>query len=330
MFDRIMFNIENREIPNEYRCIYILLRLISNRISEVLAMQTECISYPDINIFTVTIPTSKETPYHTPAYKKYHRFLNVWCEGLLFETIARQQQNSKNRENEASYENKDYLFISSKRVDSLVSENEFNVFLTEICENIHILNTDGRQAHITSHDFRHIAIVERLQGPFISPHMTMVESNHTNLEQVLEYGYPSLHDEATYLDDIVKGAFTNSAIGSYDEERSHNTNEQIYMSRKKYEALQNQPYTRIIPGHLLCLEKSCVPRYESCFECRFFSPSELYKDYVIECIDIYQDRLVKIHANHGDPEAIEFNEKQLSSLCLFLSRLEEKEVASNG
>lgn len=82
--DLLFFDIRNSAIPNSYRCIYFILRLISNRISEVLLMNIDCISYPDIDVYAVSIPTSKGTAYHMPCYKEHNRKLSGWCEGLMF------------------------------------------------------------------------------------------------------------------------------------------------------------------------------------------------------------------------------------------------------
>lgn len=67
------------DIPLDYRAIYLLLRLHTHRFSEVAATPLDCISYPDDNVFAITIPNSKETPLHMPNYQKYNFLLQYIC-----------------------------------------------------------------------------------------------------------------------------------------------------------------------------------------------------------------------------------------------------------
>lgn len=55
--DSLFFD-KNVDIPLGYRAIYILLRLHTHRISEVLATPLDCMSYPDDDVFAITIPNS--------------------------------------------------------------------------------------------------------------------------------------------------------------------------------------------------------------------------------------------------------------------------------
>ena len=69
------------EMTLQYRTIYMLLRLISNRVNEVLFMPIECITYPEVGIYSIAIPTQKETPYHVPEFHQYPKKISGLDEG---------------------------------------------------------------------------------------------------------------------------------------------------------------------------------------------------------------------------------------------------------
>ena len=123
--DTVFFDLQ-QQIPNDYRCIYLLLRLIPNRISEVLSMDINCISYPEPDVYAISIPTFKENPYHIPIYKTYHRKLSGWCEGILYSTLRKQQIDVRSR---SFIENtcQNYLFVHAggKRLISTSDVNDY-------------------------------------------------------------------------------------------------------------------------------------------------------------------------------------------------------------
>lgn len=274
--DTLFFDISNIAIPNSYRCLYFLLRLIPNRISEVLSMGIDCLTYPETDVYSISIPTTKETPYHIPYFHAYNRKLSGWCEGLMFTAIRRQQEFAQDRQQELSHCDRGYLFVSPKS-PKIIKITEFNGFLESICLSYHVLDANGKQAYITSHDFRHISIRERLRGNVISPIMTMLESNHTKIEQTMSYGFQSTRDEASRLGSISQEVFEQSWNIS---PKRKDTGMPIALPEHKYHSIENQPFTRLMPGYGICCEVSCNPRFEQCFQCEHFQPDMVYFEYI--------------------------------------------------
>ena len=87
----LLVQVSYEEIPLVIRLTYFLLRLIPNRISEVLAINLECLSYPDLGLFSVSIPTSKETPLHIPLYTQYGFFMDGKIESVFYRLLREQQ-----------------------------------------------------------------------------------------------------------------------------------------------------------------------------------------------------------------------------------------------
>ena len=314
--DKFFFT--NVDIPADMRCAYLLLRLILNRISEILNMSIDCISYPEEGVFSIRIPTQKETPLHRPAISTYTRSLSGEYTCLLHLAILKQREYARMHQNDISEECTNYLFVSSKSPKKLLSIEDFNAYLKKVCEENKIVDSNGKIARITSHQLRHIGITERLQSSIISPERTKKEANHSSFSTTMGYGYSSMHDESLHTSNIVKDVFQEA----FTEGQSLIVNA---LPAKKYTALQSNPFTRLLPGLGLCSNAACIPRFELCLKCDHFSPNEYYNDYFLECSAIVKSRLEKLYENPTkNAAAIQFNEKYLQLYSSFTERTSEK------
>lgn len=309
--DKLFFNMNTR-IPLEHRCLYMVLRLRANRISEVLSMPLECISYPEEGVFALAIPTQKETPYHEPVYTKYSFLLAGRCESLFFELLKEQQELVRMRQSQISDICKDYFFLSPSS-DTIVTVHSFNTFLEHFCNRYTITDAKGRPAKVTSHDFRHIAVCERLSSELITPYQTMVECNHSSLAQTMGYGYPSLHDETQHLAGISQEVFSF--------QKSEKSSPMV-LPETKYDRLLNLPATRILPGHGICINAACTPRFEKCFRCHSFRPNPIYRDYMLAAIDLLEKKNEKLAKKKGTDSAIEKNQSQIELFHQYLEKCE--------
>ena len=150
---------------------------------------------------------------------------------------------------------------------------------------------------------------ERLQGNVISATETMVECNHSTLDQTLGYGYPSKKDEAKHLADITKQI---SLFGEQKEVRC------LQIPSFKYERLLDDPLTRIIPGYGICCNQNCKPQFEKCLACESFLPDPAYRDYFSAAIDLLLKRNQRIVQKHGDNTIVQHNEEliRLYQVCI--------------
>lgn len=300
------------DIPLDYRAIYLLLRLHTHRFSEVAATPLDCISYPDDNVFAITIPNSKETPRHIPNYQKYNFLLTGFCGGFCHDVVYKQQRYATDMQQSIPDEIKDYLFVSHKG-PHLVTTSEFNSFLAEFCAQHQIVDAAGNPAKITSHDLRHIDVCERFKSNIVSPERTSVECNHTCVEDTMGYGYYSKHDEATHLAEIVK------PILPFDFSTAPSPRK---VPPRKYETLAKQPATRVIPYYGLCLNRKCSPQFEKCFHCGSFIPDPQYKEYIkanIERLQKVNDQILK---KHGNPSVLQQNLKDIQTFSTYLEKID--------
>ena len=294
------------DIPLQYRTIYILLRLISNRISEVLFMPIECITYPDVGIYSIGIPTQKETPYHIPEFHQYPKKLSGQEEGYLYSCLRDMQDYANSQQSKLKNLHQGLLFVSPTG-KTLVTTSDVNAFLKEICEKYQIKDAAGEQACITTHDLRHTAVVERFKYGIISPYQTMRESNHSSIDQTCGYGYASLRDESAKLAKISKAMFS-SQYAIDDPKQAASTPRA--MAKKKFAALCEDPNTRLLLDGSACINKPCVPLFETCSTCDLYHPDPIWREPLEEYIGIYAERIKKLETIGGNPNTISFLKHQ--------------------
>lgn len=309
--DALFFN-NTTDVPLEYRCIFVLLRLHTHRFSEVAATPLDCISYPDDNVFAITIPNSKETPRHIPDYQKYNFLLTGFCGSFCHDIVYKQQQYASAIQPNLPDEIKEYLFVSHKS-PHLITLSEFNSFLAEFCKQHDIVDASGNQAKITSHDFRHIAVCERFKSNIISPERTSLECNHASVADTMGYGYYSKHDEAQHLAEISAPILPPNSISTPTPRT---------VPLRKYENLAQQPTTRTIPYYGLCLDRKCSPQFEKCFHCNLFIPDPQYKEYIISAIERLKKANELIIKKHGSDIVFQQNNRDINTFNNYLKRLD--------
>lgn len=314
--DRAFFDLSSEGIPMGIRLIYLLLRLIPNRISEVLAISLECISYPDLGVFSISIPTAKETPLHVPLCTQYSFAMDGKIENIFYRLLRMQQATVRSYAAREELDT-DYLLFDPSRGRVLTS-NDFNAFLADFIHDHHILGADGNCPIVTSHHFRHACISERLRSGIYSPEQTMKEANHSNVDVTLSYGYLSEHDEAEHLGEISSVVLSNDLqVTVQDGSMQHKK-----INPAKYGRLQNDTaFTRVIPGFGLCCNAKCNPQYEKCVECSCFLPDKLYHEYFTEARDIVQKRLMKFMRGRVSPEAVAFERNQLRIIDAYIAKM---------
>ena len=298
--DNLFFNLKSN-IPLGYRVMYLTLRMRTHRISEVIAMPLDCISYPEENVFTISVPTSKETAYHVPVFHQYSFLVNGVCENIYYKLLIQQHDYALSMQEQLKPQYQGYLFVHPK-LRRIITTKDFNSYLSELCENNNVIDSDGNAARITSHDLRHINVCERLQGNVISATETMVECNHSTLDQTLGYGYPSKKDEAKHLANITKQI---PLFGKQKEVQC------LQVPSFKYDRFLEEPTTRIIPGYGICRNENCKPQFEKCITCESFSPDPTYRDYFSAAIDLLIKRNQQIVKKHGDGKILKRNEEMI-------------------
>ena len=304
------------DILLQYRTVYMLLRLISNRINEVLFMPIDCITYPDIDTYSINIPTQKATPYHIPENKQYPKKLSGIEEGLLYRCLCELQQYAESQQNHLPCQHQNLLFVSPTG-NTTITTADVNEYFKEICEKYHVKDSSGIPAFITSHDLRHTAVVERFKHGVISPYQTMRESNHSSLSQTLGYSYASVHDETEKLTGISEAVLNNFLLLSTKSGEVKPRE----LPPKKFLALKEDPNTRLLLDGSICLSRSCVPSFDACSDCEDFQVDPMYQEPLENYIAILSGRLQMLRNKGGNPDTISFVEHQIDVYTKMLNKI---------
>lgn len=313
---RLIFDL-TYPMPLAYRTIFMILRLIPKRISEVLSMDVDCISYPAEGVFAITIATQKETNHHIPEEHKYYFQMSGTVEQLLYAVIKLQQKNSQ-RDNTIPV-NHNYLFYSCDK-KRLITTADVNTYLQLLIEENQICDNAGNIGTMTSHDFRHISIVERLRHHIFTVEQIRLEANHHTINQTLAYGYQSLHDEAKHLQTITSEIFDWKKRAA--EENC--TPEEI--APKKYARIEALPYTRIIPCYGLCMNQNCTPQYEQCIYCEHYNPNPIFLEYFQATKLLLENKRASLEEKLGDPKAVKVISQHLKTITRFVELLEKPNI----
>ncbi len=325
--DKLFFDL-NTDIPIDYRAIYLLMRFIPNRISEVLNMDLNCITIPDIkdvNVFTISIPTAKTTRAHIPKYRTYSRKLDGKYECILYQSLQSQKIYAEQHQDKLHLYDKGYLFVSSKAPIRLTSAADFNDFLDDICINNKILDSSGKIAHVTSHMLRHSAISAMRRTGILTDYQIAESANHENLNSLYGYSRKAEIDETHDFTRIVTSVFNSVYVSVESVANNDSSFNQLpeYVYKKNLQA----PQTRIVPGYGICTNISCTPKYETCFSCEFFEPNEIFYEYFVEANALIDTRLKELKKNPvKNASSIIFNEKMKHVNELFIHKVDEMHI----
>lgn len=192
-------------IPLTMRCIYWLLRLIPSRISEILGMKIDCIK-PFDRHYCIFIPTWKQNGgYKEPIVRTLH--LND--EGIgahLIGLIHEQQMMALSYQSYLPEEKQTALFAYRSQIllDGVWhSQNRYSVAswpyvsyqFKEICKRNGIKDEDGSDYVVTSHQFRHNGITDRLRAGFTLPQIAEMTAHHGTAMLYGSYAHLNLFPE---------------------------------------------------------------------------------------------------------------------------------------
>lgn len=269
-----------------------------------------------INTYSICIPTQKETPYHIPEYKQYPKKNTGIEEGFLYRCLCDLQKYAESKQDCLNVQHQGLLFVSPTG-KTIVTAVDINAYFKEICEKYHIKDASGNQAFITTHDLRHVAVVERLKYGIISPHQTMRESNHSNVDQTLGYSYASVHDETEKLTKISEQVLNERSLlpTVYAEGKPRE------LSREKFLAFKEDFNVRLLLDGSICISNYCVPSFDTCSSCEYFHVDPVYQKPLEANIELLIEKSQALKNKSGNPETIAFIDHQVEVYTKMLNKV---------
>lgn len=266
------------EIPLAFKLIYWLLRLLPNRIMEVLSMRMNCVKKLDDDYYMISIPTFKQTgPYSLGNIKlievKYSG-IGKYLIDLIYEFI-----DERKADTDSDISDDDFLFYAPRcilrKVNATsrqfvkgsqyerVTIDRVNYFFKNFCKLHYITQDDGTPYVITSHQFRHNATSDRINsGIFRAIDVQGLTYHHSTA--MIDQTYTH-QDKDTIINNapvVFKGRIINT-----DNER-------------KLNQLLKKPYAKNIYKLGICSDvRVCNKDKSQCLRCDYMIPDVDDLDY---------------------------------------------------
>lgn len=191
MADRLDRTFKSEDIELHLKCIFWLLRLVPSRISEILGMKIDCIK-PYNGHYVIFIPTWKQNGGHIePMYRSIH-LEREGMVGYLLELLQKQQGVAYIMQSRLSDLKKGYLFAyqrvlhyqkggnSRNGVVNVMQIGTVSYQFKRICGQYQMKDQEGGIYNLTSHQFRHNGITDRLAFGFTLEQIADMTGHHGN------------------------------------------------------------------------------------------------------------------------------------------------------
>ena len=291
------------EIDLYLRCVYWILRLIPSRISEVVGMPIECLKRFD-GKYVLFIPTWKQNGgWRKPATRSIH----LEEKGIAAYLIAliKEQQETARKLQEHIPDNKQgvlftyrqrYVFPNKEpyysRLCFVATGANIRTKFQDICARYGARDQDGRLYKVTTHQFRHNGITDRLAAGFTAAQIADMTGHHGDAMICNAYAHLDLKPETI----IEKQEFVSEESGSRDSRyvlfggRILNMNEQL-----EKRLLKNLRAHRVRGG--ICSDiTGCKSDMRNCLDCKFFVPDAEQKEYYIDQIALWKEKQDRFQA----------------------------------
>ena len=264
------------DVPSAFKVIYWLLRLLPNRITEVLSMKMNCVKRINNDYYIVSIPTFKQTgPYRYGNIKlieiKYNG-IGKYLIDLINNYINERKEHENSKDDDFLFYSYRYALIKDNNNSyyykkwqpyTLLTIDRINYFLKNFCKHKNITMENGEPFSVTSHQFRHNSTSDRINsGIFRSIDI-----------QGLTYHHSTTMIEQTYTHQNKNSMINDSPV--VFRGRIINTENENKMSK-----LLNKPYAKSIYKLGICSDiRSCNKDKSKCIRCEFMVPDFDDMDY---------------------------------------------------
>lgn len=266
------------------------------------------------DLMEISFPTHKETANHRGVEVKHHRYADKYPESLLLRSLQEQKEYALKCQKRIEEERfKGRLMVSPRHPKRLVTADEFNAFLEEVCEDQNITDAHGKPTKITMYSLRHANGAEMASSAEFSREEFTRAFAHNSRYSDDSYSYASKHDELCATaphTEAVRSALTSSTVEDSPAQ---------LVSPVRMRRMQADTQTKLIGATSLCQEKGCEPQFSHCVSCESFRPDPQYLAEAEQCCALLQQRIEQCRTA-GDSEALQFNERQLAAYTMFIQR----------
>ncbi len=298
--DKLDVIFKNEKIPLHLRCAYWILRLIPSRISEVVSMKIDCLKRYNGN-YVLFIPTWKQNGGHQEPILRSIHLENTGIAKHLISLIKQQQEASKGLQSCMPQDQKGALLTYRQRIEVdgmlqrhtklcfIVTRTYVNTYLKRICEAHSVKDSNGKPYAVTTHQFRHNGITDRLASGFTIAQIKEITDHHGDSMIYNSYNHLNLHPET-----IVK----QQRYLHGDEIDSENkyvlfAGRILNMEEQLEKRLLKNPRAHKVRGGICSDITGCKSDMLNCLSCNYFVPDKEQIDYYKEQITEWKEKSLK-------------------------------------
>lgn len=269
------------DVPLVYRGIYWTLRLIPNRATEVLSMTPRCVKRLDADTYTLTIPSFKQAGPYAPSDIK---LVEVRYEGmgkLLVDLLLEQRGEVMAQLGDGAeflFSSKDYHLVEDPETGGkryvargAVGPKRLsacNKFFSRLCEHRGITDEQGKPYSVTTHQFRHNGISDRMNSGLFRAIDLLPYTAHRNTQMIEQaYTHTSVRDIRGEDPVLFRGRIINTD------------------NPTRFDAILAKPFSKRVHRIGICSDiRGCGADRSKCLGCQHLVPSA-------DDLDYYQNEL---------------------------------------
>lgn len=284
-----------KDISLTMRCIYWLLRLIPSRISEILGMKIDCLK-PFDGHYCIFIPMWKQNGgYKEPIMRTIH-IEDEGIGGHLIALIREQQKITLSYQCYLPKKKQDALFAYQSQIlleGVWYTKNKYSVAawtyvsyqFKEICKRHRVCGENGEDYMVTSHQFRHNGITDRLRAGFTLPQIAEMTAHHGTAMIYASYAHLNLFPE-TIVEPI---KCQKEADNPYVLFAGRILNMDAVTESRLLKNLR----AHRIPGGICADVTHCQSGLWSCIDCEHYVPEAEQLPYFKEQVKSWEEKAIR-------------------------------------
>ena len=295
--DRVFYY---EDVDETIRCVYWILRLVPSRISEVLNIKIDCLK-PFDGHYCLFIPTWKQNGGRREPIMRCIHIENEGMGGYLISLIHKQQNMSKELQKFMPENKKDALFtyrtVNHMPDGTKNMTNQYRVVswpvisrkFEKICEKYSIRNELGEIYKVTTHQFRHNGITDRLEKGFTVEQVTDITGHHGSTMLLDAYSHLNLKPET-----ILK--VQNSVISEIEKDYTAFNGQVMNCSQEQEDIIMKNVRAHKVRGGICRDITGCKSDMMNCLECQYFKPDPEQLEYYKEQLELWEQKTDKFKA----------------------------------
>ena len=291
------------EIALYLRCVYWLLRLIPSRIGEILGMKIDCLKRFN-GQYVLFIPTWKQNGgWQQPAIRSIH-LEDKGIAGYLIGLIKEQQETARQIQEFLPEDKKGMLFsyrqsycrkgkpTYSTKLCFVASIFTVNDHFRKICRRYNISDETGNVYVVTTHQFRHNGITDRLAAGFTAAQIAEMTGHHGDAMIFNAYAHLNLMPETIRE----KQNYVLAERQESDKRYVLFGGRILNMDEQMEQRLMKNLRAHRVRGGICSDITTCKSDMWNCLECKAFVADTEQTEYYREQIALWREKQVRFSA----------------------------------